>query len=544
MKGYRGILVLGILGAALLAGGALMRRGLAAPVDDARLFEQVADLVREKYIDSVSAQDLYRSAVNGMLRELGDPHTAYLAPRRLERLTESTTGNYGGLGIEVDAREEGITIVAPLPGGPAEAAGIVTGDRITTVDGASTRGWTVDEASRALRGTPGTRISIAVERPGIPAPLLFTLTRREVHRKAIRRAVLLVDDVGYVDVDIFSEATAAELERAIEQVRSQGATRLVLDLRGNPGGLLEQGVAVTDLFLDSAQKVVEMRGRTSLANAEFHDRAPQQWKSMPIVVLVNEGSASASEIVAGALQDHDRAAIVGRTTFGKGSAQNLLPLASGGALKVTTALWYTPSGRTINRTPGEAAPGGAGTDGEELDAPVTEGRDRPEFRTDGGRIVYGGGGIAPDLFVAGPTPDEDERALARALGAQAPKFRDALTDYGLSLKASRTLASPDFPVTDAMVDELWARMQRRGISIDRVVYDRAGLTVRRLLASEITRYVFGPDAEFLRSSRDDEAIRAAIEIARGARDQAEVLSRASIRARRITAADTGTPPRR
>ena len=544
MKQYRGILVLVILGIALISGGALVRRGLVAapPVTDgARLFEQVAELVQDKYIDSVSTAELYRSAVDGMLRELGDPHTSYLAPRRLDRLTESTTGNYGGLGIEVDAREEGITVVAPLPGGPAEAAGIVTGDRITAVEGASTRGWTVDEASRALRGTPGTKISITVERPGVAVPLPFTLTRREVHRQAIRRAVILQNDIGYVDVDIFSGATAAELERAIEQLRSRGASKLVLDLRNNPGGLLEQGVAVTDLFLDSAQKVVSMRGRTPQSNAEFHDAAPQRWKSMPIIVLVNEGSASASEIVAGALQDHDRAAIIGRTTFGKGSAQNLVPLPSGGALKVTTALWYTPSGRSINRARGDEPPDGAVDDGDLL---VPEGRDRPEFRTDGGRIVYGGGGIAPDLTVAGTSVAEDELALARALGAQAARFRDALTDYGLSLKASRTLSSPEFPVTSEMVDELWRRMERRGISIDRGVYDRARPTVTRLLASEITRYVFGPDAEFLRSSRQDPAIRTAIEIATSARDQADVLKRAEARARLASRADTAAISRR
>ena len=547
MRGYRGILVLGVLGAGLLTGGAMLRRGLvAAPAatGGARLFEQVAQLVQDKYIDSVSATQLYRAAVDGMLRELGDPHTAYLAPRRLERVTESTTGNYGGLGIEVDAREEGITVVAPLPGGPAEAAGIVTGDRITAVEGASTRGWTVDEASRALRGAPGTPVSIVVERPGVAVPLPFKLVRREVHRQAIRRAVMLQADIGYVDVDVFSEATARELELAIERVRQQGATKLVLDLRNNPGGLLEQGVAVTDLFLDSGQKVVEMRGRVEQANVDFHDREPQRWKMMPVVVLVNEGSASAAEIVAGALQDHDRAAVVGRTTFGKGSAQHVVPLPSGGALKVTTALWYTPSGRSINRAVGDDVPGTApGSDGDLL-GPVTEGEERPKFRTTGGRVVYGGGGISPDLQVAGASIAEEEVALARALGANAGRFRDALTDYGLSLKAARSLTSPDFAVTGEMLDELWRRMQRRGITIDRAVYDDARPIVSRLLGSEITRYVFGPDAEFLRSSREDPAIRAAIEIARGARNQADVLARAAERAKQTLAADSLTTTRR
>jgi carboxyl-terminal processing protease len=259
MKGYRSILVLGILCGGLITGGALIHRGLApttAMPDGAHLFEQVVQLVETKYIDSVPAATLYRSAVEGMLQELGDPHTAYLAPRGLDRLNESTTGNYQGLGLEVDAREDGITVIAPIPGGPAEAAGIRTGDRIIAVEGKSTRSWTVEDAAKAVRGAPGTNVSLTIERPGIAAPMPFTVTRKEIHRQAIRRAVNLADSIGYVAVGVFSEATASELATAIERLRSAGATKLIIDLRDNPGGLLEQGVAVTDLFLDSAQKVV------------------------------------------------------------------------------------------------------------------------------------------------------------------------------------------------------------------------------------------------------------------------------------------------
>jgi carboxyl-terminal processing protease len=536
MKGYRGVLVLGILAGAVITGGGLLHRGLTpAPASGGgpHLFDQVLELVEKNYIDSVPDSVLYRSAVEGMLEELGDPHTAYLAPRGLDRLTESTTGNYQGLGLEVDAREDGITVVAPLPGGPAEAAGIRTGDRIIAVEGVSTRSWTVEDASKAIRGKPGTHVSITVERPGVGVALPFTLTRKEIHRQAIRRAVLLNDSVGYVAVGVFSEATASELESAIERLRKDGARKLILDLRDNPGGFLEQGVAVTDLFLDSAQKVVEMRGRMRDANHQFLDRAPQRWKGMPLAVLVNGGSASASEIVAGALQDHDRAAIIGRTTFGKGSAQNVLPLASGGALKLTTALWYTPSGRSINRmadTDRESSPAGAN-----LLAPVDERDTRPVFRTDAGRKVYGGGGIAPDVIVNTAPVSESEVALARALGKSAPKFRDAVTDYVLSLKAGGTIRSTEFVVTSAMLDELWRRMQTRGVDIDRAVYDRAAPTVSRLLELEIARYVFSPDAEFLRRARDDEMIRIATEIIAGARDQRDALARAEARARALHA---------
>jgi carboxyl-terminal processing protease len=532
MKGYRGILVLGILVGGVITGGGLMHRGLVpeqAAADGGHLFQQVLELVQKNYIDSVPDSVLYRAAVDGMLDELGDPHTAYLAPRGLSRLTESTTGNYQGLGVEVDAREEGITIVAPLPGGPAEAAGIRTGDRIIAVDGASTRSWTVEDAQRAVRGKPGTSVSLTIERPGVATPLHFSVTRREIHRQAIRRAVILSDSIGYVGVGVFSEATASELETAIERLRKEGATKLILDLRDNPGGFLEQGVAVTDLFLDSAEKVVEMRGRTRDANHVFLDRRPQRWAGMPVAVLVNGGSASASEIVAGALQDHDRAVIVGRTTFGKGSAQNVLPLPAGGALKVTTALWYTPSGRSINRTSSEPT-----AEGNLLD-PIGERDARPVFRTDAGRKVFGGGGITPDVVVNASPVTEAEVAMARALGASAPKFRDALTDYGLSLKAAGTITSPDFVVTPAMLDELWRRLERRGVDIDRAVYDRASASVSRALEREIARYVFSPDVEFLRRAREDEVIRAATEIIMGARDPRDALARAEARARALHA---------
>jgi carboxyl-terminal processing protease len=357
------------------------------------------------------------------------------------------------------------------------------------------------------------------------------VTRKEIHRQAIRRAVVLRDSVGYVAVGVFSEATAAELEAAVERLRRAGATRLILDLRDNPGGFLEQGVAVTDLFLDSAQKVVEMRGRTRDTNRQFLDTKPQRWGGMPLVVLVNGGSASASEIVAGALQDHDRAAIVGRTTFGKGSAQNVLPLAGGGALKVTTALWYTPSGRSINRMDDAAHQlTSSGLDGPLL-GPVAEGDESPVFRTDAGRKVYGGGGITPDVVVGVSPVAQSEVALARALGADAPKFRDAVTDYGLSLKAAGTITSRDFVVSAQMLDELWRRMERRGIAIDRSVYDRAAPAVRRVLEREIARYVFSPEVEFLRRARDDEAITIATDILAGSRDQRDVVRHAETRAR-------------
>jgi carboxyl-terminal processing protease len=527
--GYRGIRaasVIATLLVALLTGGWLMERGAQsrpAVVDGSRLFDGVLSHVARFYIDSVEAGDLYHKAMEGMLQGLGDPHTVYLPPSRLARLTENTTGNYGGLGIEMDVRDGWITIVTPLPSSPAERAGIQTADRIVEIDGTSTRGMTADEARRQLRGSPGSAVRITIARPGVAEPMSFNITRSQIHRPALRRSAMLSPGVGYVELGVFSESTVVELRSAVAKLRAQGARTLLLDLRSNPGGLLEQGVAVSDMFLDQGKQIVEMRGRGSDGSSKYVASSPQEWADMSLMVLINEGSASASEIVAGALQDHDRAVLVGATTFGKGSAQSVIGMPDGGALKLTTAIWYTPAGRSINKGL-DTRPAAAQ---DELMAPLPEVETRPRYTTASGRVVYGGGGITPDIVVQNEQLQGADIAFQRALGRHVPAFRDALTDYGIALRGSGTLTARDFGVTPAMISELWNRMERRGIRIDRAIYDAAEPLVSRLLAYEIARYVFGPDAEFLRMAEDDPVIQAALELAEGTPAQAELFNRVS-----------------
>jgi len=531
----RAVIVMSVLSAALVTGGWLMERGIqgvGAPPDGARLFDDVMRHVARHYVDTLTADTLYRKAVDGMLHELNDPHSVYLDAERLHRLTESTTGNYGGLGIEIDVRDGWITIVAPLPGSPAERAGIETGDRIVEINGKATQGLTPDEATKALRGPAGSTVEIVVERPGVEARMPFKLARRNIHRAAVRRTATLRPGVGYVDVSVFSDSTAAELSRAVESLRRRGMRSLVLDLRSNPGGLLDQGVSVSDLFLDEGKEIVAMRGRTAEVNRTFVDRAAQKWPDLPIVVLVDEGSASAAEIVAGALQDHDRAALVGTTSYGKGSAQSLFPTYGGGALKLTTALWYTPSGRSINKRPTAAADGEEGDDAEVADSvpvdsiPLSK---REKFKTEAGRTVYGGGGITPDVIVRDTTSPQQALAFQRDLGKGLPRFRDALTDYALSLRASRAVPRPDFQVTPAMRAELFRRLTKRGVQMDSATYAKHAPVVDRLLTYEIARYVFGTEAEFLRSAADDAVIGEALALLDGVRGRDELLTRATAR---------------
>ena len=515
----RAFVVLGVLSTALVTGGWLLERGLEgnSSVSGPRLFDEVMTHIERYYVDSVSTSDLYGKAIDGMLQELHDPHSVFLRADRLARLNESTTGNYGGVGISIDVRDGWVIVVSPLPGSPAERAGIETGDRIVEVAGKSTKGWTIPEASATLRGAPGTSVSFVVERAGNKRPV--TLVRQEIHRSAVSRSILLNDGVGYVDLDVFSDSTEKELSHAIDSLANTGMHSLVLDLRQNPGGLLTQGVGVSDMFLDPRQEIVGMRGRVREANHVFVDNTPQRWPNLPIVVLVDEYSASASEIVAGALQDHDRAVVVGHTSYGKGSAQTLYPITGGSALKLTTAKWFTPSGRSINK------PHTATADDDDGDAAPAPTEKREKFKTDAGRTVYGGGGIIPDVVAGDTTPVPTDLALQSALGRKIPLFFDAITDYAMSLKGTNTVSSPDFPVTDAMREAVWQRMRQRGIAIDRNTYDAASSLTSRLIAYDVARYVFGRTAENRRRLLDDPMVQRAVDLTRGARTQKELLAR-------------------
>jgi carboxyl-terminal processing protease len=320
---------------------------------------------------------------------------------------------------------------------------------------------------------------------------------------------------------------------------------LVLDMRYNPGGLLEQGVEAADLFLDRGQEIVSMRGRAFGTTRDFNDSAKQHWPDLSMIVLVNEGSASAAEIVAGALQDHDRAVIIGATTFGKGSAQSVFAMPGGGALKLTTARWYTPVGRSIQKASSDSTAEGEQQDQERLTVSDTAAevplRDRIPFRTDGGRTVYGGGGITPDLIVTDMERAEAELEFERALGTNIPRFRDALTEYALSLKTSKGLASPSFAVTERMREDLWRLLEKRGVTMDRETYEGADSLVSRLMSYEIARYVFGPEAEFQQRMRHDAVVKTALDLARGAESQRDLLARAATR-RAANREDVSTTP--
>ncbi len=519
----RTVIIAGTFLGAMVTGGWLLRRGARmgtfTAYEGEQLFESVLRRIQNDYVDAVTDSALYRKSVDGMLYELRDPYSTFLPPDRFARLNETTSGNYAGLGVEVDLRDGWLIVVAPLPGGPAERAGLQPGDRIIEIGGKPTKGWTNEEASKVLRGKPGTTVAIKLERPGITIPIDLRVQRSTIHQSAVRRASLLGEGIGYIDLKAFSDSTAKELNGAITSLLARGMKTLVLDLRTNPGGLLNQGVRVSDLFLNPGQKIVSMRGRLPEGNREYSDTAKQRWAQLPLLVLVDGRSASAAEIVAGALQDHDRAVIIGTPTYGKGSAQSVIPFGTDGGLRITTARWFTPAGRSIaKKLP-------ADDDSDELAVARRE-----RFRTDAGRTVYGGGGITPDVIAGDSTTPLAEGNFLRALGSKMGHFRDAVTDYALYLKANRAVPSPGFVVTAAMREEVWQRMKARGIGIPRDVYDEAEPLVSRVIAFDIARYVFGSEAEFQRRASIDKPLQKALELARGARTEHDLLKKVTAHA--------------
>ncbi len=533
MKLRNVVIVTAAAGLALATGGWLLQRQTeptGSVYQQARLFEDVLAHVADFYVDSIEERRLYQMAIDGMLDQLHDPYSVFLKRDDFRALNEATTGNYGGLGIQIDVRDGWITVVAPLPDTPAERAGIQSGDQIVALDGRSTEGWKNDQAVKQLRGEPGSAVELRVRRVGVEGPLTFKLTRATIHIRSVQVSMMLDEKVGYVLLTPVSETSAQELTDAVNGLVQKGMKSLVLDLRGNPGGLLDQGVAVSELFLDPGQEVVETRGRAPTTSRTYRDAKPQPWPNLPVVVLTNGGTASAAEIISGALQDHDRAVVVGTPTFGKGLVQSLWQLTPETALKLTTARWYTPSGRTIQRKSKNEEDQVAQAEAAELGHDSTKVDSSLVFHTDHGRVVMGGGGIRPDLFVAPDTFTTVERAFVKGLGNKIPTYWDVRTAYALEIKTSGRLKSPDFTVTPDMADEVIRRLRARGVVLPDSVLAGARHVIGQDLGYEIARYVFGRPAEVRRQREEDRQVQAALGLARRAKSPQDLLALAAAKA--------------
>ena len=312
-------------------------------------FTRVLDLIERNYVDNVDSEKLAISAIEGMLKTL-DPYSAYLTPEHYKELEIGTSGEFGGVGIEISVENDLLTVITPIEGSPAAKAGIKPGDLIIAIDGKSTQGFSVDEAVKSLRGPKGSAVKITIQSQGDKNPREVVLVRDIIYVKSVN-SKLLDGRIGYIKLSQFQEKTSEELVKAIEELESGDRGELnglILDLRNNPGGLLTQAVEVADEFIDEGL-IVSVKGRVEDQSTEYYATKEDNTPGYPIVILVNKGSASASEVVAEALQDKKRAIILGTKTFGKGSVQSIIKLDDGSGLKLTTAKFYAPSGRSINQ---------------------------------------------------------------------------------------------------------------------------------------------------------------------------------------------------
>ena len=531
-----------VAGAAVVSGGWLLQQGATQQntlYQRARVFDEVVQYVSERFVDKRPSSELYQMAIDGMLKELGDPHSNFLSAEDYANLRIQTSGEYGGLGIQVAERDGWITVIAPLPGTPAERAGLKAGDRIVEVDGTSTKGWSDDQAVKVLRGPKGKAVDLRVARIGVDEPIRFRIVREEIRTRSVPYAYMVGEDVGLIKLSVFSQTSTQEIQQAIAALRKQGMQKLVLDLRENPGGLLDQGVSVSDMFLKRGQAIVETRSRDPRENETFRAAAGEILEGTPVVVLVNSYSASAAEIVAGALQDHDRGLVVGTTTFGKGSVQSLLPLSGGNFLKLTTGKWYTPVGRSIQKDKPEdedadlALADGevpVAADGTPISPTASEDTmKRHPYKTDSGRIVYGGGGIVPDLIVKPDTATLAEQAFFKAVGKEWGKFNDVTFTYSVEYGRRNSQLRPDFPVTPEMRRELFNRLRSAGLGITQEQFAGAQRYIDQRLGTEIALRRFGQEAAAKRQDQADPIMRAAVDLLRGTTDQATLFRKAEAR---------------
>jgi carboxyl-terminal processing protease len=454
--------------------------------------DNVATKIHQSYVEDVSSEDLVDKAIEGML-EILDPHTSFFKQKQFDELRIHTEGKFGGLGIQISIRDKVLTVMTPIAGTPASRSGIQSGDQIIKINGKSTKGISIDDAVSKLRGEPGTDVTIVIRRKGERDDLDYTITREVITIPAIPFYGVLDNGVGYVLLLNFSQDAGAELEKAIKELTNRKIKALILDLRNNPGGLLPQAIEVSEKFLERKSLVVSTRGRLRGQNKEFNASAsPALPGNIPMVVLVNAASASASEIVAGAVQDWDRGIIVGDTTFGKGSVQSILPLDKEHHLKLTTAYYYTPSGRCINKPENsvrgmhdedefegeEGEDGVSDTDTAAAKKDTVSVKDTTTYRTKSGRTVFGGGGIVPDTIVDIPMPSQPVQRLLlkdvffRFANSEYPKLKKAnvVFDTGFVvnesiMKSFRSfLDTIDFKYSSSAKSDFNAFRRRAGIA--------------------------------------------------------------------------------
>ncbi len=467
------------------------------------VFSDMVSIINDNYVDKVDWDKAMDGAYSGLLEQL-DPHSVYIPKKRLAKINEQFEGEFQGIGIEFDIIGGYITVISPIPGAPADKVGIQAGDKIVAIEGKSAEGITQQQVFDKLRGPKGSKVNVTVVRTGRQDSLNFTIVRDDIPIVSVLAAVMLPEHpgVGYIKLNRFAKNTASEFEGALEKLEGQGMTDLVIDLRNNSGGYMDQAIKIVDKFVKGNQKIVYTKGRIPSANEEFYSTDKATHVRYPVIVLINRGSASASEIVSGALQDLDRAYIVGETSFGKGLVQRQWPMSDGSAIRVTVARYYTPSGRLIQRPYDKGTEAyyeayaerfmhpGASADSAAQDSS----KNRPVYHTKHGRVVYGGGGITPDVKVnydVNLTKSTIQllQNPSRVLFEYAANYATTHPD----LKNNFKDFAENFAFTDSDINDLKSMITAKKIDFNEADFEKDLGYIENVLKAEIASSLWGKD---------------------------------------------------
>jgi carboxyl-terminal processing protease len=491
-------IVVFVIAVSALVGGLFGRSALA--VDD-RLteryttFSAALSAIEAQYVDKVESDRVVYSAIRGMLATL-DPHSSFFDPREYAQMRERQEGRYYGLGITIQAIDGDITAASVFEGSPAYKQGIRRGDVIAKIDGEDAKGWTTEQAMRKLRGAKGTMVRVEIKRRGYEQPIPLEVTRDEVQILTVPAHFMIDATTGYIRHQDWGENTDREIQRALNDLRAQGMKRLVYDIRGNPGGPLDQAIKVSNEFLRKGSMIVYTRGRVRNSDQDYRATDDGMVLDVPMVVIANRNSASASEIFTGALQDHDRAFIVGETTFGKALVQSVYPIANGAGLALTTAHYFTPSGRLIQRPWDETFDEYLSYTQKDQDA------NRPHNasdlkRTESGRPVYSGGGIEPDKYVAGTIEGFNPTPFGRALYSRqefenfAQKFMAEGDNRITQSSKGRVVVKPNFVVDDQMLKDFRDQIVANRVKMDEAAWQKDLTFIKAMIRFRIDEAVFG-----------------------------------------------------
>ena len=463
-------------------------------------YREILQLIENNYVDSVNTDDLVDYSIEKMLEKL-DPHTAYMNPQDAIAARSQLEGGFDGIGVEFNIYKDTVYVVTPLAGGPSETAGILSGDKIVKVDDTPLAGGKIENSMvfKALRGKRGTPVKLTILRRAEKEPKVFTITRDRIPTYSVDAAYMVDAKTGYIKVNRFSETTYDEFKNALASLKKQGMTQLMMDLRNNPGGYMDRATSVADEFISGNKMLVYTDGKDNRYDRQTYARIAGQFEEGPLVVLMDEGSASASEIVAGALQDHDRALIAGRRSFGKGLVQMPVQLSDGSELRLTISRYYTPSGRSIQKPYVMGHEGDYEKDleqrskrGEYYIADSIKNDPKLKFKTEHGRTVYGGGGITPDYFI--PRDSTWQTAyLVQLYGKNL--IREFAMEYANdNRKKLEKLPFADFDRVATISDEQMAKLVKdataEGVKFNEKEYNRSKNYIRTQIKALVARYVY------------------------------------------------------